>query len=82
MAESLRLYRAIDNWLGVATCLESLGRSTALAHQTEQSAPLYGAATTLREAIDEPIQPSDRANYGRELAELRSMLDHDSFAAA
>jgi non-specific serine/threonine protein kinase len=73
---------------------QNLGRREAVAHQLEsiafiaaaqgsydQAAQLLGAAEALRDLIQIPMTPMEREEYDRNLADLRSHMEEQSFAA-
>jgi non-specific serine/threonine protein kinase len=82
LEESLTIFRELGDKRGTANSLES---HAALAHQEQQAgraARLWGAATSLREAIGSPRPPGDPETYDHEVAEVRSVLGEAAFDAA
>jgi non-specific serine/threonine protein kinase len=78
--ESLTLLRELgDKWY-IAQCLEGLAEVARSQGGAERATRLFGAAEALRQAIGVPLPPSDRAEYDRSLAALRSGLGEEVFA--
>ena len=66
----------------VAACTEALAGVAVARGRAEQAARLLGAAEALREAIGSPLPPARRADYERDLAAVRAVLDEAAAAAA
>ena len=80
--ESMTLFRELEDKLGIADSLDNFAE---LAHQERQerrAAPLWGAATALREGIDAPRSPQQQESFDREGAIVRSALGDAAFDAA
>ncbi|HMA34832.1 MAG TPA: tetratricopeptide repeat protein, partial [Chloroflexia bacterium] len=80
--ESLALFRELGDRQGMIECVAGLGGVAAGAGAAPRAARLLGAATALLAAIGAPLQPTDRADYERNLATARAGLDEAAFAAA
>ncbi len=48
----------------------------------ERAARLFGAAETLRDAVDYPVRPTSRASYDRNVALVRAQLNEATFSKA
>ena len=70
--EALTLLHGLEDREGVAGCLEGLAALALGRAQLDHAARLYGAARALRELIDAPVPPAERAEYDRSLSDLRS----------
>jgi len=73
--------QALLDQTGLAECFEGLATVAAVEHP-ERAARQFGAAHNLRERIGTPMGIGERATHDRAIAELRTVLDEDSFAAA
>jgi tetratricopeptide (TPR) repeat protein len=80
--QSLAIQRELGNRRGIAYSLESIAALTSAQGKAQRAARLWGAAQALREAIGSPLSPNERAEYDQRLAETRSMLGEEAFAAA
>jgi non-specific serine/threonine protein kinase len=78
---SLRTRQELGDTSGIAQCLEAIAAVGLACHQPEQAARLFGAAATLREAIDLPLSPTEHVGFDRELAAARAEIGDDAFAA-
>ena len=81
-AESLAMFRELDDRRGVATCFEDLAANIGVRVRPEDIARILGNAEALREAIDAPLTPADRAAYERSVATIRERLDEPTLRAA
>jgi hypothetical protein len=80
--QSLALARELkDDWLW-AFCLEGLASTVAKQGKCEWAAHLWGAAESLRERCGIPISPLDSVDYEPEVADARTQLGEQAFAAA
>jgi non-specific serine/threonine protein kinase len=79
--ESLTVRRDMGEREGIAECLERLAGAAASSEQSDSAARLLGAAESLRELIAAPVPRASRADYERDLAEVRAALDEPTFAA-
>src|SRR5207302_2106787 len=66
----------------IATCLEGLGAVETAQEAPLKAARLWGTAEALREAIDAPMPPLDRADYEQALAAAHTALGEEAFASA
>jgi hypothetical protein len=57
----------------IASCLVELGEVVAAQEQFAWAAQLWGAAETLREAMNVPIPQVERADYEHAVAKVRSL---------
>jgi len=80
--QSLAHCSALGEPGSVAACLDGLAGVQAVCGDAQCAARLLGAAGAVRAAINEPIQPTDRADHERFVAAARGRLDEASFAAA
>jgi predicted ATPase/class 3 adenylate cyclase len=80
--ESLALRRDLGDRSGIALCLEGLAAVGGAQQDYERAARLLGAAETLREALDAPIPPTERAEYDQNKAVVCAGLDQTTLAAA
>jgi predicted ATPase len=78
--ESLRLFKAMENAYGVATCLEGLAWLDWAAGRTERSVRLYGAAAALRETVGAPAQPTSYGEHEKALAAICAAIGERRFA--
>jgi predicted ATPase/DNA-binding CsgD family transcriptional regulator len=80
--ESLALARELNHkWL-IASCLEGLAGVVSTQGYYRWAAQLWGAAESVREIIDIPIPPVERAHYERAVASARTQSGEESFANA
>jgi predicted ATPase/DNA-binding CsgD family transcriptional regulator/transcriptional regulator with XRE-family HTH domain len=80
--ESLVLSQELGNKDRVAEGIEGLAAVVGAQGRLRQAAWLFGAAEVLRETIDAPIAPPDRATYDRNVAAVRAQLDAVTFELA
>ena len=80
--EGLALAKEIGNKWNIASYLEGLAQVVALQGEQLWAARLWGAAKALREAINTPLPPVERANYERSVAAARGSLGEKAFTAA
>ncbi len=78
--ESLALSRELGEKLCIAQSLEGLAGVYGMQKHPERAARLLGAAEAVREAINAPLLPIDRADYGRIVSIIRAQLDEAAFA--
>jgi tetratricopeptide (TPR) repeat protein len=81
-AESLALLRELGDKRVSAFCLEGLAATATLNRQADRAARLFGAAAALREAIGVPLEPVDRADYERYVAQGRDQLPPEGWTPA
>ena len=90
LAESLTLYRHMDDRWGITFVLEGIGVLAATQGQRLEDAQpgglraarLFGAAEALRETLGAPLFPSHLNHYQQGVAAARAQLDDKTFAAA
>ena len=81
LRESLELRRDLcDRW-GIAECLEGLATVSG-AKQGERAAHLFGTAQVLREAMSAARPATERADYERDVSDVRRKLGETAFSAA
>ncbi len=80
--EGLALFRELGKQTGIAFSLEGLAGVAGAQKQSLRAARLFGAAEALREIINFPLAPSNRAYYERIVATPRAQLDAAAFAVA
>jgi predicted ATPase/DNA-binding CsgD family transcriptional regulator/Tfp pilus assembly protein PilF len=80
--ESLALSRELGEKLCIAQGLEGLAGVYGMQKYPERAARLLGAAEAMRESINAPLPPSDRADYDRTVDTTRAQLDEAAFAVA
>ena len=81
LEESLTIRRELGNKSGIAESLDAFAQLARLEQQERHAAPLWGAATVLREVLSAPLPPSEREKQEREMAGVREILGEDAFAA-
>ena len=79
--ETIKGWQELGNRSAVAHELECFGFLAIHAEEPERAAKLLGAAEALREKIQSPMTDYERAEYGRAVARLRSMLAAEEFNA-
>ncbi len=67
---------------GIWICLDHLAQLAYALGQLLRSAHLFGAAEALRDSVNVPLEPSERAERERMISAMRSTLGRDAFAAA
>jgi tetratricopeptide (TPR) repeat protein len=82
LEESLSLFRELEDRRGIAQCLEGLAAAVGAQGGPECAARIFGAAEALREVIGVPMQFSDRADYDRSVASVRTALGEEAFSTA
>ncbi len=80
--ESLAIHGELGNKSGIAANLEGVAEVAGAQGQAASAARLWGAAEVLREAIGEPLPPSDRVRHDRDRAAVRAQLGEAAWAAA
>jgi tetratricopeptide (TPR) repeat protein len=79
---TLRLSAKLGYRTFVAHALEGVAEVIALQGEPGRALRLLGAANTVRQAINTPIEPADLPEYDRALATARAALGEAAFAAA
>jgi predicted ATPase/DNA-binding SARP family transcriptional activator/DNA-binding CsgD family transcriptional regulator len=82
LEEGFALIREVGDWEFVAYALDSFAVIAGAKGQGERAARLWGAAEALRKTIGAAIHPTDRPDYDRSVAAVRSQLDEASWEAA
>ena len=82
LRESLDLASAKGNLGSVIDGVEGLARVAAVTDQTVDAVRLFGAVDALREALDFPLSPVDRAELEPMHDRLREALGADAFTTA
>jgi predicted ATPase/serine/threonine protein kinase len=80
--EVLSLLSKSDERSTIAVCLEGLASVACKRNQAGVAATILGVTEGLREAIDNPLPPSRRADYESTVLTARSALEEASFSAA
>jgi DNA-binding CsgD family transcriptional regulator/tetratricopeptide (TPR) repeat protein len=79
---SLALRQETGEQEGIATALEGLASVAVVQGQARSAAQLFGAADTLRTAINVPLLSNDRSRHERRIAAVRSKLNTAAFEEA
>lgn len=80
--ESYAIASEMDNKLLIASCLEGLASLAAAQGKPILSAQLWGAAESLREAIEAPIPTIEREDNERYVATTRALMGDQAFNAS
>ena len=72
--ETLRDWQNLGNRGAIANQLESFAFLAIIQEEPQRAAKLLGAAEALREKIQSPMTDYEQIEYGRSVAQLRSML--------
>jgi predicted ATPase/DNA-binding CsgD family transcriptional regulator len=80
--ESLALRQELDDKLGIAVALEIFARLAAAQTQFELAARLLGAAASLRDKHNLPLEPYDMEDHAQLLATIKAELSRRSFELA
>ena len=81
LSESISIRTETGDKGGLAWCLEKLAEAACLQGRTAIAVEIFGAAAALRTPLGSVIDPADRLDYDRLIAELRSTLGDKAFAA-
>jgi tetratricopeptide (TPR) repeat protein len=79
---SMEASLALGDERGIAMCLEKLGGIAIARERHEAAATLLGAAESLREARNTPVEGMDAADYQRFVEQLRERLPADVLRSA
>jgi predicted ATPase/DNA-binding SARP family transcriptional activator len=79
--ESLRICREKGEKRNLTYCFEGLAAVVATRKQPARAARLFGAAAKLRETMNFPLPPVLQSDYESTIADVRSALDDETFAA-
>jgi len=82
LREALTLIQESGNQMIIASCLVAIGEVAGGKGQPERAVRLYGAAERLREVVGVAIEPTDRADYDRNVDSARDMLGEKAFEVA
>jgi predicted ATPase/DNA-binding CsgD family transcriptional regulator len=77
--ESLTIASVLNHTRLIASCMEGLADVVATQGEFRWAAQLLGAAEALREVINIPIPPVERADYEHSVAAVRIQLGAESF---
>jgi len=80
--QSLEMFNQMGVKQGIATCLEGLAGVASHTSKPDRAARLFGAAEALREEIDVPIPPAERADYARNLGMARETAVPSRFTSS
>ena len=80
--ESLTVQRELNAWEHIAESLEALAGVAQVWAEPGEAARLFGVAEALREAMGAPLPPSDRKEYDRDEAAVRTALGEEASATA
>jgi ATP/maltotriose-dependent transcriptional regulator MalT len=80
--KSLTIAREWNYKALLPACLEGLANVVTAQGEPAWAAQLWGAAEALRETMETPIWPVERANYEHSVAVARTQLGEKAFAAA
>jgi predicted ATPase/DNA-binding CsgD family transcriptional regulator/transcriptional regulator with XRE-family HTH domain len=75
----LEIMRELDDKEMISSCLEALGGVASVYGNPVRAVQLWGAAATLRKAINAPIAPSNRPTYERFVAATRTQVSGELF---
>jgi predicted ATPase/DNA-binding CsgD family transcriptional regulator/Tfp pilus assembly protein PilF len=82
LRESLELRRRLGTRWGIAESLEGFATLAVAEHQPQRAARLLGAASAFRARLPDPLAPADEAQYERDVATARSLMDRGSWVSA
>jgi len=82
LAESLAIYLDLRYDWGLSGCLGSMARLWGAQGRSREATRLLGAAEALREAIDWPLDATEREEHERALDALREVLGEEDLGAA
>ncbi len=80
--ETLLEWQRLGHRAAIAHELECFAFIAKAQEQDERAARLFGAAETLRESINIPMTPFERAEYDAEVSDLRANMREAAFASA
>ena len=70
--ESLAIYRELGDRSGIANAIEGLAAIASASGAHGEAARMWGASERLRQEIQAPMAPSERAGYERAVASARA----------
>ena len=79
IADSLRLYRSLNDLEGIAYCLSAVGAMEASEGEAHSATRLLGSATALLERTGASLETVERSLHERAVEEARGSLDEVSF---
>jgi len=82
LREGVACKHALDDGIGLASLLETMGSMVAERGLAEPAAAVMGRAASLRESIGAPILPPNRGRHEHGVAAARSRLGDAAYAAA
>jgi ATP/maltotriose-dependent transcriptional regulator MalT len=82
LEEGFELIREVGDWEWVAYALDSFAVLAGAKGQGERAARLWGAAEALRKSIGAALHATDRPDYDRSVAAVRSQLGEETWEAA
>ncbi len=82
LEESLAIQLELGDKGSISHALDAFGILAAEQGQAKRAARLLGAAEALREAIDAPLPPSERAGHEPDIAKVRAALGEEAFTMA
>ena len=82
LAESLHVRMETGDIGGMAWCLEKLAEANSLQSRFQTAATIFGAASALRTTVGSVMDATDRPDYERMIARLRTALGKQTFTAA
>jgi predicted ATPase/class 3 adenylate cyclase len=80
--QSLAIAQEIGDRELIASGLEGLAKVVAVQGEPAWATRLWGTAEALREAIDAPLQPVERADYDHAVTAVRDDLGEEAFVSA
>jgi predicted ATPase/DNA-binding SARP family transcriptional activator len=80
--ESLRLWQGILSPQNTLYCLDMLAQTACGERQAERAVCLFAAAQAQRKSAGEALPPETEAAFDGYIAEMRALLDAETFAAA
>jgi len=80
--ESFVLFQELGHKAGIANCLAGLAAVAEVQGQQELAVQLFAASQALFNALGIRLDPTDRAEYDRNLAAVRTQLDEATFTVA
>jgi predicted ATPase/class 3 adenylate cyclase len=82
LEEGFALVREVGDWEWVAYALDCFAVIAGAKGQGERAARLWGAAEALRKSIGATLHSTDRPDYDRSVAAVRSQLGEETWEAA
>ena len=82
LKESMSISQHTRDKRGIAECLAGFAKLARAESDAERAARLFGAAESLHKIVGPRLSPVDHHNHGCVVAEVRSALSGEAFAAA